>query len=197
VTIAGVLLTGGASRRMHTDKASIVWRGETLAARAGRVLAEVCTPVLEVGSGVSGLPSVREDPPGSGPLAALVAGARAIRSMGRSTGGSTGGSRGPILLLACDLPFVEAPVLRLVTGQPGSGSVVPRVAGRLQFACARYGPDAIERAELALAAGERSLRAVVEGNCAEVTEAEWARVGPANSFADVDTPEDLRRLGLS
>jgi molybdenum cofactor guanylyltransferase len=193
VTIAGVLLTGGASRRMHTDKSSIVWRGETLAARAGRVLSEVCTPVLEVGSGVSGLPSVREDPPGSGPLAALVAGARAIRSMGRSTGGS----RGPILLLACDLPFVEAPVLRLVAGQPGSGSVVPRVAGRLQFACARYGPDAIERAELALDAGERSLRAVVGGNCTEVTEAEWALVGPANSFADVDTPEDLRRLGLS
>jgi molybdopterin-guanine dinucleotide biosynthesis protein A len=191
--IAGVLLTGGASRRMHTDKASIVWRGETLAARAGRVLGEVCTPVLEIGSGLSGLSSVREDPPGSGPLAALVAGARAIEGTGRSPGGSTG----PILLLACDLPFVEAPVLRLIAGQPGSGSVVPRVSGRLQFACARYGRDVIERAKLALDAGERSLRAVVEGNCTELSEAEWALVGPANSFADVDTPEDLRRLGLS
>jgi molybdenum cofactor guanylyltransferase len=185
VKIAGVLLTGGASRRMHTDKASIVWRGETLAARAARVLGEVCEPVIEVGSGVSALAHVREDPPASGPLAALVAGARAM------------GSLGPVMLLACDLPFVEAPVLRLLADRPGRGTVVPRVDGRLQFACARYGPDAIERAEVALAAGERSLRSVVDGHYAEVTEEEWGVVGPANSFADVDTPEDLRRLGLS
>ncbi len=79
---------------------------------------------------------------------------------------------------------------------PGSGTVVPRVDGRLQYACARYGPDAIERAELALAGGERSLRAVV-GECDEVAEEQWRLVGPAHTFADVDTPEDLLRLGLS
>jgi molybdopterin-guanine dinucleotide biosynthesis protein A len=183
--IAGVLLTGGASRRMQTDKASIVWRGETLAARAARVLGEVCEPVVEVGSGVSTLAHVREDPPRSGPLAALVAGARAI------------GSSGPVVLLACDLPFVEPPVLRLLADHPGRGTAVPRVHGRLQFACARYGSDAIERAHIALAAGDRSLRSIVDGYHTEVTEEEWGAVGPANSFADVDTPEDLRRLGLS
>jgi molybdopterin-guanine dinucleotide biosynthesis protein A len=185
VKVAGVLLTGGASRRMQTDKASILWRGETLAVRAARVLGEVCEPVVEVGSGVSGSAHVREEPPGSGPLAALVAGVRAM------------GTSGPVVLLACDLPFVEPPVLRLLAEHGGSGTVVPRVDGRLQFACARYGSDAIERAEVALAAGERSLRAVVDGHCTEVTEEEWGIVGPANSFADVDTPEDLRRLGLS
>ncbi len=185
MTIAGVLLTGGASRRMHTDKASIVWGGKRSRRVPPRVLGEVCAPVLEVGSGVSGLRYVREDPPGSGPLAALVAGAHAI------------GSSGPILLLACDLPFVEPPVLRLLAERPGAATAVPRVDGHFQFVCARYGPDAIERAELALRAGERSLRAVVEENCVVVAEDEWALVGPAHSFADVDTPEDLRRLGLS
>jgi molybdenum cofactor guanylyltransferase len=185
VKVAGVLLTGGASRRMQTDKASIVWRDETLAARAARVLGEVCEPVIEVGSGVTAAAHVREDPPGSGPLAALVAGAHAI------------GSPASIVLLACDLPFVEAPILRLLAEYPGRGTAVPVVDGRLQFVCARYGPDAIEQAVLALGAGEKSLRSVVEGNCTEVTEEEWGRVGPANTFADVDTPDDLRRLGLS
>ena len=54
--LPALLLTGGASRRMGTDKATIEFRGETLAARAARVLAEVCDPVIEVGTGVTRLP---------------------------------------------------------------------------------------------------------------------------------------------
>jgi molybdenum cofactor guanylyltransferase len=185
VTAAGILLTGGASRRMATDKASITWNGETLAARAARVLADVCDPVIEVGSGASALPSVREEPPGAGPLAALVAGARALRT------------RGPVVLLACDLPFVEAPVLRLLAAWPGDGTVIPRVDGERQYACARYGADALDRAEAALAAGDHSLRAAATGETDELTEEQWRAAGPPNTFADVDTPADLRRLGLS
>jgi molybdenum cofactor guanylyltransferase len=185
VTCAGVLLTGGASRRMTTDKAAIVWRGETLAARAARALTVACDPVIEVGSGATELRCVREDPPGSGPLAALVAGARAM------------GSRGPVVLLACDLPFVEPPILSLLAEWPGRPTVIPVVDGRLQYACARYGPEALERAELALEAGDLSLRAAADGDCDELSETQWRAVAPANTFADVDTPPDLRRLGLS
>jgi molybdopterin-guanine dinucleotide biosynthesis protein A len=184
VTSAGVLLTGGASRRMATDKATIVWRDETLAARAARVRTEVCDPVVEIGPGVSGLRYGREEPAGSGPLAALVAGGRML------------GAGLPIVLLACDLPFVDAPVLRLLADWPGTGTVVPVVDGRLQYACARYGADAIERAERALAAGDRSLRAAA-ADCDELSEAAWMTVGPPHAFADVDTPADLLRLGLS
>jgi molybdopterin-guanine dinucleotide biosynthesis protein A len=169
---------------MQTDKAAIVWRGETLGARAARVLMEVCDPVVEVGSGETGLRQVREDPPGSGPLAALVAGARAI------------GSTGPVVLLACDLPFVEPAILRMLADWPGAASVVPVVSGRLQYACARYGPDAIERAERALAVGERTLRAAA-ADCDELPEEQWRGFAPQNTFEDVDTPADLRRLGLS
>ena len=53
--------------------------------------------------------------------------------------------------------------------------MVPVVDGRLQYACARYGPDAIERAEAALRAGERSLRAASRTvDYAELTEARVA-----------------------
>jgi molybdopterin-guanine dinucleotide biosynthesis protein A len=185
VTSAGVLLTGGASRRMATDKAAIVWRGETLAIRAARVLAAACDPVIEVGSGASELHCVREDPPGSGPLAALLAGARAMEV------------HIPVVLLACDLPFVELPIVRLLADWPGTETVIPVVDGRLQYACARYGPDALQRAEAALLAGDHSLRAAAGDDHDELTESQWRAVGPANTFADVDTPADLRRLGLS
>lgn len=170
---------------MATDKASIVVRGETLATRAARVLADACAPVIEVGSGATELRCVREDPPGAGPLAALVAGARALDT------------RGPVVLLACDLPFVEPGVLRLLAQWPGDRTVIPVVDGRLQYVCARYGPDALVRAEAALLDGDLSLRAAGGAEYDELTEEQWRAVGPPNVFADVDTPDDLRRLGLS
>jgi len=170
---------------MATDKAAIVWRGETLAIRAARVLAAACDPVIEVGSGASELHCVREDPPGSGPLAALLTGARAMEV------------HIPVVLLACDLPFVELPIVRLLADWPGTETVIPVVDGRLQYACARYGPDALQRAEAALLAGDHSLRAAAGDDHDELTESQWRAVGPANTFADVDTPADLRRLGLS
>ena len=182
--LAGVLLTGGASRRMGTDKASIVVNGETLAARAARVLTEVCDPAIEVGTGVSGLPAIREDPPYAGPLVALVAGRHAL------------GDPAQILLLACDLPFVDAPLLRVLAEWPGSGSVIPVVDGRFQYACARYGAAALDAGVVALRAGDASLRAIADVDAAYVTEADWGAVATAASFADVDTPDDLRRLGL-
>jgi len=183
--MAGVLLTGGASRRMGTDKARIVVDGETLAARAARVLTAVCDPVIEVGPSVSGLPAVVEDPRGAGPLVALLAGVGAL------------GNPRAVILLACDLPFVEPPLLQLLVEWPGAGSVVPVVDGRFQYACARYGAAALDEALAALRAGVSSLRGIAGADCEYLTESEWREVASPRAFADVDTPDDLERLGLA
>jgi molybdopterin-guanine dinucleotide biosynthesis protein A len=177
--VAGVLLTGGASRRMGTDKATIELDGETLAARAARVLTAVCAPVVEVGPGHTPLTTVREEPRGRGPLAALVAGADAL-------GAHT------VLLLACDMPYVEAPLLELLASWPGARTVVPVARGRRQYTCARYGPDALARARAVLASGGSSLRAVCEG-AEELPEAAWRSVAGPDAFTDLDTPEDRAR----
>ena len=91
----------------------------------------------------------------------------------------------------------EREILCLLADWPGRQTVIPTVDGRLQYACARYGSDALERAEIVFAAGERSLRCAGDGDRDELSEAQWRAVGPANTFADVDTPADLRLLGLS
>jgi len=183
--VAGVLLTGGASRRMGTDKAQLVVNGETLAARSARVLADACDPVIEVGPGVSGLPAIQEDPPGAGPLVALLAGIGAL------------GNPRVVVLLACDLPFVDASLLRLLVERPGTGTVIPVVDGRAQYACARYGPAALAAAVGALRAGDASLRSIAQSGAELLDESQWGRVTTARALADVDTPEDLERLGLA
>ncbi len=180
----GILLTGGSSRRLGIDKATVRIGDESLAERAARVLRAVCAPVVEVGPGHSGLEHVCEAPAGSGPLAALVAGADAL-------GGDS------VVLFGCDLVRVEEPLLALLVNWDGAPSAVPLVDGEPQLVCARYGPDALAAARRLLARGERSLRALLEVVTVDlVPEARWGSVATRASFSDLDTPDDLERLGL-
>jgi molybdenum cofactor guanylyltransferase len=185
---AGILLTGGRSRRLGTDKAALVVDGETLATRMGRRLALVCSPVVELGDGASGWPSVRETPAGTGPLAALAAAGAHLRAIGHL---------GPALVLAVDLPGVEPPLLELLRDWPGEPTAIPTSDGRLQPVCARYGGDALLAAHSLVEGGVRSLHAlldVVEHDV--IPEATWQLAASADALADVDTPADARRLGI-
>jgi molybdopterin-guanine dinucleotide biosynthesis protein A len=102
-----------------------------------------------------------------------------------------------VLLLACDLPFVQAPLLRLLADWPGERTVIPVVGDRLQYACARYGAAALDGARARLGTGASSLRDACGVDCDYVDEAAWRTVASANALADVDTPGDLVRLGLA
>lgn len=184
--IAGLLLTGGASRRMGRDKADLLVEGVRLADRAAAVLSEVCAVALEVGPGWSSLESVREEPPGTGPLAAVAAGGRFLRGLGHG---------GPALVLAVDMPNVEEPLLRFLATFPGTGTVVPFVGGHPQPLCARYSAEALAAAERLAAKGETSMRALL-GALPEVQWAGprmWGRVATESAFLDLDAPEDLER----
>jgi len=188
--VAGLLLTGGASRRMGSDKALLEVDGQRLVDRAAAALGAVADPVVEVGPGWSGLPAVREDPPGSGPLAAVATGAAALRAAGHG---------GPAIVLAVDMPRVGVELLRLLAERPGPATAVPRAHGHPQVLCARYGPDALAAIDRLLAAGGRSLRVLLEaldarGEVGWIEPEEWLGVASPEALADVDTPDDLRRL---
>jgi molybdopterin-guanine dinucleotide biosynthesis protein A len=187
--IAGLLLTGGASSRMGVDKADLRRDGRRLADRGAAVISEVCDPAIEVGAGASGLDAVLEPDPGSGPLAALAAGAAALRERGHS---------GALLVLAVDLPFVEVPLLRLLAGhEPTAATLVPIAGGIPQSLCARYDAAACATAADLVAAGRRSLRALLDAvPWQELPEDAWRAVAPPHALDDVDTPADLERFGL-
>ena len=185
---AGIVLTGGRSRRLGVDKSTLLLAGETLAVRSARRLGAVCAPVVEAGDGVSGLPAIREQPPGAGPLAGLAAAGAWLREHGHP---------GPALLLAVDLPRIDEPLLRWLRDRPGAPTVVLRVDGRLQPVCARYGGDALLAAESLVTGGIRALHElfdVVEHDVVE--EDEWCVVVSRETFLDVDTPADAERLGI-
>jgi molybdopterin-guanine dinucleotide biosynthesis protein A len=188
-TVAAILLTGGESRRLGHDKTKLIIEGSTLAVRTAKLLHLVVETAIEVGPGVSGLPATREQPPGEGPLAALAAGCQALRDRGHL---------GAALVIACDLPLLSEPLLRLLVNWDTLGSVVPVVHGHPQPLCARWSAHDLDAAGSMFAQGVRSLRHLTtQSDVVFLGQAEWGLVANEEQFSDVDTPEDLGRLGLT
>lgn len=184
----GVVLAGGASRRLGQDKATLEVAGETLVARAAsRLAAAGVAEVVVADAGrrlVAGLPSLAEGP-GAGPAAGIL-GAAAARP-GR-----------PLLVLACDLPAVPAELLAHLTGIEGADWVVPEGPAGLEPLCALYRPRALESLAARVTAGRFALHplAADPGLAVRVlAPAELAAWGdPERTFANLNRPEDLERF---
>ena len=187
--VGGILLTGGASRRMGFDKASILIGGIPSAIRIAATMQAVVSDAVEVGPGVSGLPAISEEPTGSGPLFAVCAGAKALSAIGAPR---------PAIVLACDLPLVSETLLRTLAYWPGGHSVVPIIGGRAQPLCARWSAEDLATAAELVEVGRRSMRSLVELPGVElVEEARWPGDVDRREFFDIDTPADLKEIGLS
>ena len=150
---------------------------------------EVVGRALEIGPGCSGLESIQEQPPRQGPLAAILTGWRALRQHGHV---------GPVLVVACDLPHLEANFLKFLISVSPTSTVLPVVENRAQPLCAQWGVDAVEFASQAYARGERSLRFLSNApGVVLLHENEWSAYASSTMFTDVDTPDDVARAGLS
>jgi molybdenum cofactor guanylyltransferase len=187
--VAGLLLTGGTSRRMGFDKSRLTVEGTPMARRVARALAAAAAPVLEVGPGTSGLPTVAESKTGEGPLFALTCGARELRRRGHYRA---------VLLVACDLPFLSRDGLVELAGWPSDRSVVPAVAGRPQPLCAKWSTEDLDVADRLVARGERSMRALVAAVRPVLldVEKEMTRLTTAQ-LVDLDTRDDAQRLQVA
>ena len=183
-TLLGILVGGRGRRLGGVDKARLPApdTGEPLYGRLLRLAREVgAEPVLlgRTAGEVDGVRRLADAPAGVGPLGGL--GALVHEAAGR-----------PAALLACDLPYVERPLLRrLLREAPSAAVLAPRIGpgGKWEVMFARYDSNALRGPlSAAVAAGEHSLQRLLRD--VDVCELELS-TSERRQLRDWDTPEDL------
>jgi molybdopterin-guanine dinucleotide biosynthesis protein A len=177
----GVVLAGGASARMGAPKATIELGGVTLGERALRSLSEAGLDTAWVAKEGDALPEGEtpawlESRSERHPLAGIL---EALDRAG-----------GPVVVCACDMPFVTPELVVHLAALPGTA--VPEAGGRLHPLLARYDVEATAALEAALAVRSPLHEAVREAGARIVPETEIARFGdPGRLLFNVNTPADL------
>lgn len=185
IALHGILLSGGRSSRMGTDKAMQTVEGVSIGRRVALTLAAVADPVIVVGPHRDlGAEAILDS--GEGPFVALVTGWERLIELGCC---------GPVFLAACDLPFLTPEIIIFLAARLGSGSAdaaIPELDSRAQPLAACFAPAALPVARQLVADGCDAMRDFVDALHVDlVPEADWSSVSPAKSLFDVDTPEAL------
>jgi molybdopterin-guanine dinucleotide biosynthesis protein A len=184
-----VIQAGGRSSRMGSDKALVLLGGKTMIehvlARVAGLGDEIIITTNNPGElGRFGLPLVADPIPGAGALFGLQTALAAAHES-------------HVLLAACDMPFLQRPLLeRLIALAPRADVVVPRIEGRFEPLLAVYArTPCLEAVQRAIDAGERRMISFFPQ--VEVLALDEEQLRPFDphqtSFFNVNTPEDLRR----
>lgn len=200
MTVSAIVLAGGRSNRFGTDKLAADLDGRPLLDHAIAAVQGVADQlIVSVGRGTAlgartaasaaGVTIVRDPTAFEGPLAAL---AEALEAASGSTAIVVGG----------DMPRLKPALLlaMLAALEPDAAAVVLQVRGDAPpLPLALRVEPARAAAALALARGERSLRALVAGlEPGRLAEADWRALDPeADSLVDIDRPADLDRARAS
>ncbi|MCB9496045.1 MAG: NTP transferase domain-containing protein [Fibrobacteria bacterium] len=185
--IHGLILAGGASRRMGTDKAHLEWRGEGATLRLGRILSRVCSRVFlsrapgqDVPEGWEESEVIRDLEVASGPL-------RGILSAFEKHPDAAW------LVVAVDQPLVDEALLhRLVEGRGEGVHATCFLDSDGEWpdpTCALYEPTFPEAARPWATQGKGCPRKVLINTPSRVLPS------PGAILRDADSPEE--RLALS
>ncbi len=168
-----MLLVGGASTRFGSPKALAQYDGETLAARAWRLLGETCEERIAVGKAEYALPfeTVDDGTDIRAPIAGVVAGLRSARHE-------------LAVVIPVDMPLLTPAALHELAAQCLDVAHPP--TGPLPGAYRRSTLSALEDS---LGRGELSLRRAISGLAVAVVPLDDC------TLVNVNEPGDLDRLG--
>ena len=197
-SLAGVVLAGGASLRMGRDKATMPIPAAlldsndgseapiTMVERVVSVVGERCQPVFVVAAPGQSLPELparvlRDDVRGVGPLLAAGRGLRAAAEAGAKRA----------FLSAADMPLLSADMIDLLEARAIEldADVVLPWDGRDHYLAAVYRTELADQVDALVAAGERSMHALVDR-----VDAQRIVIPEARSLTNVNSDADLRTL---
>ena len=189
--VSAIVLAGGLSKRLGRDKALLEVQGQPLMARTVEKLAALSDDLLIVTSDPAryaplGLPArlISDEQPGVGSLMGIYSGLRAARHT-------------HALAVACDMPFLNLPLLRYMVPLADSYDVViPRLGGFTEPLHAIYGKSCLPFMAGLLEQGRRRIIAFFDQvRVRYVEQNEIERFDPRLlSFVNVNTLGDWEKV---
>jgi len=190
VSLAGVVLAGGESRRMGRDKATLPAPGGagTLSEYVVGVVAQRCEPVFVMAAPGQPVPALaarvlRDEVRGLGPLPATGRGLRAAAEAGARYA----------FVCAVDMPLLTVELIddlvHLATET--NAEVVLPWDGRSHYLASVYRTDLADRIDALVAAGERKMSALIDAS-----DSQQIVLPDSRALTNVNTDGDLRALVL-
>lgn len=187
VKTAAILVGGQARRLGGVDKSQLAVAGRTVLDRQLSALHTLVDRILVVGHAGSpalpgGLEAVADLWPGCGSLGGICTALRVARA--------------PVLVLACDMPFVTTAFLAHVREAiSGVDAAMPRSAGRLHPLCAAYGEACLDPMRRRIESGRLKVVDALDGlRVREIGPGEVAGFDPDGLLLmNLNTPEDFAR----
>ncbi len=184
--VSAIVLAGGQSRRMGTDKALIEFQGQPVIAHVIAALRDLTEDVVIVSNrsdryGTFGARLTADYDPPCGPLGGIAAGLQAI-------------AHERAVVVACDMPFLNGTLLRWLIDQSDEyEAVVPQTGSEFEPLHAVYRRSCYQPIVQRLERGERRVISFfADVRLRVVAEAEWRALDPdGRSLVNLNTPEDL------
>jgi len=183
--VSAAILAGGKSSRMGTNKSLLLLDGKSVIERISNSLQDMCNECFIIANDQKpyeqlGMPIYQDDHPGQGPLAGLEAALIHAKS-------------DLVLLAACDMPFADPAVYRLLLDQlGGADAAVPVYAGRMHPLSGLYRKTALPAVQSCLEQGNLRMKSFL--NLIQTKElSHFPELGPDildKHFFNMNTPEE-------
>lgn len=160
--VTGIVLAGGKSSRMGTDKAMLGFDGQALQQRCVAVLRECFPEVLVIR---------QDDVPSLGPIGGLLTGLRRVDTPA-------------LFLVACDMPFLDVHLIRRMAATlPGHDAVA--IPGEPLHAA--YATSILPVVEQQIASSEYAMKRLLS----KLRVKEILDIGWQKSLTNINTPQEL------
>jgi len=181
INITGVIMAGGKSSRMGSDKGLMLYNEKPLIQYSIDVLQHFCSEMLISTQNTEyvqfGFPLVHDLIPECGPMGGIYSTFKFTKAEF-------------LLVLACDMPFVTPETIeKLLENRSDFDCVVPRIGDKLEPLCAVYSRSLFSKIESRIKTGNLSMHGLIMESNYKLVDFE----DDLPDFRNLNTPEEFEK----